>query len=108
MSKAALIHLTRYAAAELGKDGVRVNSISPGFIATGIHTAALDINDDRAEALKAGMARFFAARQALPMTGMPGDVAHAALYLASDAARFVSGSDLVIDGAMMWGQNGIK
>lgn len=108
VSKAALIHLTRYAAADLGKDGIRVNSISPGFIATGIHTAALDVQDERAEALTAGMARFFAARQALPMTGMPNDVACAALYLASEEARFISGSDLVIDGAMMWGQNGFK
>lgn len=108
VSKAALIHLTRYAAAELGKDGVRVNSISPGFIATDIHTASLDIEGERADSLKAGMARFFATRQALPMTGMPDDVAHAALYLASDASRFISGMDLVIDGAMMWGQNGLK
>jgi len=108
IAKAALIHLTRYGAAELGKDNIRVNSISPGFVATEIHTAALDLGDERAEAMNASLAKFFAARQGLPTIGQSEDIAEAALFLASDAARFVSGADLVIDGALMWGQNGLR
>lgn len=104
VSKAALIHLTRYAAAELGKSRIRVNSISPGFIATPIHSPADEADAERARAIGDSVARLSRARQALPVTGMPADIAQAALYLASDESAFVTGTDLVIDGGIIWGQ----
>ena len=107
VAKAALIHLTRAAAAELGKHNIRVNSISPGFIATPIHAATLGFEGERADMLMSGMERFFTNHQSLRRVGQAGDVASAALYLASDEASFVTGTDLIIDGGLMWGQFGV-
>lgn len=104
VAKAALLHLTRCTSADLGRDGIRVNSVSPGFISTPIHTPHLDAESDHAKAVTAAMARVFVARQAIARTGQPEEIASAALYLASDESSFVTGTDLVIDGGIMWGQ----
>ena len=104
IAKAAVIHLTRLAAMELGEDGVRVNSISPGGIATGIFAKAMGMAatdaDATAETVKAALAKM----QAIPRAGLPDDIASAAVYLASDEAGFVNGEDMVIDGGMIWGR----
>lgn len=107
VAKAAMIHLTRCAAAEFGARGVRVNSVSPGFIPTDIHAQALGSEDPRGAQFVSGLARLFRQRQALDRTGAPGDVANLVAFLASDAAAFVSGSDFVADGGMMWGRAGL-
>jgi NAD(P)-dependent dehydrogenase (short-subunit alcohol dehydrogenase family) len=103
-SKAALIHLTRCAAMELGEDNVRVNSISPGGIATGIFGKMLAMDSASAEAsaekVKIGLAAF----QPIPRAGLPNDVASAALYLASDESSFVNGDDIVVDGGLIRGR----
>lgn len=104
VAKAALLHFTRCTSADLGRCGVRVNSVSPGFIATPIHTPHLDAESDHAKAVTAAMARVFVARQTLARTGQPEEIADAALYLASDESSFVTGTDLVVDGGIMWGQ----
>lgn len=105
VSKAALLHLTRYAAAELGRDHIRVNSVSPGFIDTPIHHDACETTDaQRARAISDSIARLSRARQALPKTGHPLDVATAVLFLAGDESAFITGSDLVVDGGTIWGQ----
>lgn len=106
-AKAALIHLTRLAAAEFGEFGIRVNSVSPGFIPTAIHAQALAEGDGRRDKFVAGLARLFRTRQALDRTGTDGDVAELVAFLASDASGFVSGSDFVADGGMMWGRAGL-
>jgi NAD(P)-dependent dehydrogenase (short-subunit alcohol dehydrogenase family) len=59
VAKAALLHLTRCAAADLGRHGIRVNSVSPGFISTSIHTACLDLDPVRAEQIADAMKRLF-------------------------------------------------
>lgn len=103
-AKAAVIHLTRSVAVELGERGVRVNSISPGAIVTGIFGkaagVAADVADQQTEALTAR----FAKTQPIPRAGMPDDIAGAALYLASDASSFVNGHDIVVDGGMIAGR----
>src|SRR5581483_6615864 len=103
-AKAALIHLTRCAAMELGEDNVRVNSISPGGIATGIFGKLLGMDSAAAEAsaakVKAGLATF----QPIPRPGLPEDVAGAAVYLASDEASFINGVDIVVDGGVIGGR----
>jgi NAD(P)-dependent dehydrogenase (short-subunit alcohol dehydrogenase family) len=81
-----------------------VNSVSPGFILTPIHTPHLDAESEHAKAVSATMARVFVARQAIARTGQPEEVADAVLFLASDESSFVTGTDLVIEGGMMWGQ----
>lgn len=107
VAKAALLHLTRCAAAEFGHSGIRVNSVSPGFIATQIHGSCFDKDESRSAEIMAMIQRKFVARQALPMAGEPKDVAEAVLYLASDESRFVTGTDLVVDAGAMWGQSGL-
>ncbi|MEO1091463.1 MAG: SDR family oxidoreductase [Pseudomonadota bacterium] len=103
-AKAAVIHLTRLAAMELGEDGVRVNSISPGGIATGIFGKSLGMDpaaaDAAADRVKAALAKL----QAIPRAGLTDDIADAAVFLASDEAGFVNGEDMVIDGGLIWGR----
>lgn len=91
-SKAALIMLTRAAALELGPKGIRVNSVSPGLIDAG----------GLAETWPEGVARWLA-NAPLRRLGTPEDIADAVLFLASDAARWVSGANLVVDGGVLSG-----
>jgi NAD(P)-dependent dehydrogenase (short-subunit alcohol dehydrogenase family) len=103
-AKAALIHLTRCAAMELGEDNIRVNSISPGGIATGIFAKAAGLPSEAAEASAEKMKQVLAKMQAIPRSGLPDDIADAAVYLASDQAGFVNGSDIVVDGGVIGGR----
>ncbi|OKO85867.1 2,5-dichloro-2,5-cyclohexadiene-1,4-diol dehydrogenase [Bradyrhizobium sp. NAS80.1] len=104
-AKAAVIHLTKCVAMELGESNVRVNSISPGAIATGIFGKALGLSTDAAEATPAVMREVFKTAQPIPRAGLPDDIAHAAVFLASDESSFINGHDLVIDGAVTGGRN---
>lgn len=104
VAKAAMLHLTRCAAAEFGEAGIRVNSVSPGFIPTAIHAQMLGPDDPRAEKFIAGLSKIFLQRQALNRLGTPCDIANLVAFLASDAAGFISGADIVADGSLMWGR----
>jgi 3-oxoacyl-[acyl-carrier protein] reductase len=88
-SKAGVIGLTRTAARELAGRNVTVNAVAPGFIATEM-TAAL--GDDILEAVRK--------QTPLGRLGEPQDVADAVLFLASQAAGFVTGHVLVVDGGL--------
>ncbi len=107
-AKAALIHLTRCVAVEVGERGIRVNTISPGPIATGAFLKGGGTGPDEAdhsiERARAAIADVVLPRyQPLQRVGTMDDVAWAALFLASDASRFVSGVDLLVDGGMSAG-----
>jgi NAD(P)-dependent dehydrogenase (short-subunit alcohol dehydrogenase family) len=103
-TKAAVIHLTRCVAMQLGEQNVRVNTISPGAIATGIFGKALGLSTDKAEqtaeAVKAGLAKI----QPIPRAGLTDDIAQAAVFLASDESTFVNGHDLIVDGGVVGGR----
>ena len=103
-AKAAVIHLTRCVAMQLGESNVRVNSISPGGIATGIFGKALGLPlekaEQSAEAIKGGLAKM----QPIPRAGLTDDIAYAAVFLASDESTFVNGHDLVVDGGVVGGR----
>jgi NAD(P)-dependent dehydrogenase (short-subunit alcohol dehydrogenase family) len=103
-AKAAVIHLTKTVAMQLGEQNVRVNSISPGGIATGIFARALGVGgvnaDETAEKVKGGLAKM----QPIPRAGLPEDIAHAAVFLASDDSSFINGHDLVVDGGVVGGR----
>ena len=104
-AKAAVIHFTKCVAMELGEAGVRVNSISPGAIATGILAKAMGLEagaaDNKADVLEG----LFKSAQPIPRAGIPDDIAHAAAFLASDESSFINGADLVIDGGVIGGRN---
>ncbi len=104
VAKAAVIHLTRCAAMELGEDGVRVNSISPGGIATGIFAKSLGMDTDEADNTTEKVKAALATIQAIPRAGLTDDIAAAAIFLGSDEAGFVNGEDMVIDGGLIWGR----
>jgi dehydrogenase/reductase SDR family protein 4 len=91
-SKAALIGMTRVLARELGPRGIRVNAIAPGLIRTDLSRVLVDTDDLRAR---------FTGESALGRVGEPEEVAGAAVYLASDASTFVTGSVLVVDGGAL-------
>jgi NAD(P)-dependent dehydrogenase (short-subunit alcohol dehydrogenase family) len=104
-AKAAVIHLTRVVAMELGESNVRVNSISPGAIATAILAKALGVPDDDAERAREVIGGAYKSAQPIPRAGLAEDIARAALFLASDEASFVNGHDLVVDGGIIGGRN---
>lgn len=104
-AKAAVNHLTKCVAMELGESGIRVNSISPGAIATGIFGKALGLTTEAAEKTAATMREIYKTAQPIPRAGIPDDIAQAAVFLASDESTFINGHDLVVDGGITGGRN---
>ena len=102
-AKAAVIHMSRCAAAELSPQGIRVNAICPGLIATSIFGAALGLPRAAADQMAARVADHAAAAQPVKKPGLPEDIARAALWLASDESAFVTGAHLVVDGGITVG-----
>lgn len=96
-SKGGVRLLTKAAALECARrrTGIRVNSVHPGFIRTPMLQAGLDGPHGE------GVARLIERLQPGGEAGEPQDIAEGVLYLASDAARFVNGSELVIDGGIL-------
>jgi glucose 1-dehydrogenase len=92
MAKGGLRMMTRTLATELAKHGIRIVNVGPGAIATPINTATL--NDPAKKAmLLAGIP--------LGRIGVPGDVASAVAWVASDEASYITGTTIFVDGGMM-------
>ncbi|KLR62588.1 dehydrogenase of unknown specificity, short-chain alcohol dehydrogenase like [Actinobacteria bacterium IMCC26207] len=89
VTKAALLHLTRSLAKELAP-GVRVNALCPGLVKTDMARALWESGED-------------AISQMIPLhrLGEPEDIARAALFLASDASSWITGTSIVVDGGML-------
>jgi NAD(P)-dependent dehydrogenase (short-subunit alcohol dehydrogenase family) len=91
-SKAGLRLFGKAIAMETAKEGIRVNSVHPGMILTGMQSIALQDNPEQFALLTAG----------IPMgrMGDPIDIANMILFLASDEARYITGAEFVVDGGM--------
>ena len=100
--KAALTHYSKLAGVELGPHNIRVNVISPGAVETPIFwggsARANTLSDEENAEKMAKLTANLAKATPLPRSGFAADIAEAALYLASDAGRFVNSNDLVVDG----------
>jgi 3-oxoacyl-[acyl-carrier protein] reductase len=91
-TKAGVISFTKTWARELGKFNIRVNCVAPGFIAT-----------DMVKAMPQKVLDNMAAHTPLGKIGEPADIANAYVWLASDAAKFVHGAVLSVDGGLVMG-----
>ncbi len=105
-AKAGVLHLTKVAAAELARYNIRVNAICPGFIQTNIFAASVGANKEESQQINTVLGQAAAHAQPVARPGIPGDIAEAAAYLASDAAGFVTGTHLLVDGGMLVGTPG--
>ena len=92
-TKGAIDAMTRALAADWGPKGIRVNGINPGLIVTAMTEGRLDGNP--------GLVEELAARTALKRLGCPEEVAAVVVFLASDAARYITGETIVVDGGMV-------
>jgi NAD(P)-dependent dehydrogenase (short-subunit alcohol dehydrogenase family) len=88
-SKAAVHMLTKSLASDYAQAGIRVNAVAPGYIATDMTQPGLDRTD---------LASAWQSATPMQRVGEPADVGAACVYLASDAARFVTGTVLIVDG----------
>ena len=89
-SKHGVLGFTRALAAELGKDGVRVNAIGPGFIETPLNAHGRATNPD--------LVKSFIDHTPLGRAGQPEDIVGPAIFLASDMSAYVTGTILMADG----------
>lgn len=96
-SKAGIINLTRQLAVDYGPDGIRVNAICPGYIDTGLGRRGPRLTPEEFRVASA-IRETAAARQPLGRQGQPSEVGAVALFLVSDAASFMTGSIVPVDG----------
>jgi len=102
--KAAVNHLTRCVANELGGWNIRVNSLCPGAILTPIFTKDKDLSEEETKEVMKKVEEGLSQYQPIPRAGLPEDIARAALWLAGDESTFVTGINLLVDGGATCGE----
>jgi NAD(P)-dependent dehydrogenase (short-subunit alcohol dehydrogenase family) len=102
-AKAGIRQLTVTAANELGEHGVRVNAICPGGVATAIFGRAAGLDGDAAQRTVELMSLALSDIAPIRRAGQPIDIAEAVLWLASDAAGYVNGQAIAVDGGLLTG-----
>ncbi len=103
VAKAGVLQLTRCAAADLAQHSIRVNAVQPGFIATNIFTSAIGVPPEHLDEAKALISDVAAIAQPVARAGQGDDIANTVAFLASDAAGFINGTAIVVDGGMTIG-----
>jgi NAD(P)-dependent dehydrogenase (short-subunit alcohol dehydrogenase family) len=103
VAKAGVLHYTRLAATELSAHRIRINAIVPGFIATSIFGNGLGLGLAEARQMAQTVAERSGGANPIGRAGLPRDIAEAALFLASDAAGFITGTHLTVDGGITIG-----
>ena len=98
-TKAAVIGMTKSVAADYVTRGIRCNCLCPGTVHTPSLDERIDANAAAAGSVEAARAAFIA-RQPMGRLGTPEEIAALAVYLASDAAQFITGQAVVIDGGL--------
>ena len=103
VAKAGVLHYTRVAAAELSAHRIRINAIVPGFIATHIFGTMMNLGPEQAAQLLQQVADKSGTANPIGRSGRPRDIAEAVVFLASDAATFITGTHLTVDGGITLG-----
>lgn len=103
VAKAGVLHLTKCASTDLARYGIRVNAVQPGFINTNIFTATMETPAELVDTAKAMIKQVSSNAQPVARPGMPDDIANAVAFLASDAAGFMTGASLIVDGGITVG-----
>jgi NAD(P)-dependent dehydrogenase (short-subunit alcohol dehydrogenase family) len=103
VAKAAVIHYTRVAASQLSVHGIRINAVAPGFIATRIFGSSLGLDRAQAQSLADRALTRNSAPNPMGRSGQPQDIAEMVLFLASDAASFITGTHFTVDGGITIG-----
>ena len=103
VAKAGVLHLTKTSAADLARHQIRVNAVQPGFINTNIFTTSLDVPPELEAQAKGAIAMMSQAAQPVARGGQPTDIAEAVLFLCSEAAGFVNGTSIIVDGGLTIG-----
>ena len=103
VAKAGVLHLTKCAATDLAKHGIRVNAVQPGFINTNIFTSSIDCPEDKLPVALGIIAEMSKAAQPVARGGQPEDIARAVAFLASEDAAFMTGASLIVDGGLTVG-----
>jgi NAD(P)-dependent dehydrogenase (short-subunit alcohol dehydrogenase family) len=103
VAKAGVLHYTRVAAAELSGFNIRINAVVPGFIATCIFGGLFGMDAQASQDLADRVRDHSSSANPIGRSGDPKDIAEAVLYLASDAARFVTGTHITVDGGITMG-----
>ena len=103
IAKAGVLHLTKCAATDLAQHGIRVNAVQPGFINTNIFTASVDLPPEMERLAKAQIAQMSSNAQPVARGGQSRDIAEAVAFLASDAASFMTGASMLVDGGITLG-----
>lgn len=103
VAKAGVLHLTKCAATDLAKFGIRVNAVQPGFINTNIFAASLEVSGDDKATVNAMIAQMSSHAQPVARGGQPRDIAEAVAFLSSDAASFMTGASMIVDGGITLG-----
>lgn len=104
VAKAGVLHLTKVAAADLAQFGIRVNAVQPGFINTNIFTSAVGMPEAKVGQALGVIAEMSKHAQPIARGGQPRDIAEAVAFLASDAASFMTGTSMLVDGGLRVGE----
>ena len=103
VAKAGVLHLTKCAATDLSRYGIRVNAVQPGFINTNIFTTIVEMPSQLVAPAKALIHEISSNAQPVTRAGMPEDIANAVAFLCSEEASFMTGASLIVDGGITVG-----
>jgi len=108
IAKAAVLHLTRVVALQIASTSIRVNSISPGCVATPIFSLGTDMTQEQSAASLPIIERELAEIVPLGRAGTPADVASTLVFLASDESRYITAQDIAVDGGLIAGYTPVE
>jgi NAD(P)-dependent dehydrogenase (short-subunit alcohol dehydrogenase family) len=103
VAKAGVLHFTQVAAAQLATHKIRINAVIPGFIATNIFGSSMGMSLEEAKKIAAQVSAKSGGANPMGRSGQPRDIAEAVMFLASDAAGFITGTSITVDGGITIG-----